>query len=111
MNFETVPRNWGDTFQTTAASNAAAHKAAIAVRNLRCSSANTASMIGIVTSAVREITTNIMLTRKLRATTASSARQPYPVGSQESHNRIGQCYRAEHEFLALVDIVFYNNPV
>ncbi len=30
-------------------------------------------MIGIVTSAVREITTNIMLTRKLKAIAANSA--------------------------------------
>ena len=58
------------------ASTAAAHNAAIAVRNLRCNSANTASMIGIVSSAVRETMTNSMLPTKLRATAASSTASP-----------------------------------
>ncbi len=43
------------------------------VRHLRCSSAKTASMIGIVTSAVRDTMTNIMLTTKLRETAISNA--------------------------------------
>ena len=67
-----MPRKCGDTFQTSAASTTAAHNATIAIRNRRCSSANTASMIGIVTSAVREMTTNIMLASRLTAIAVNS---------------------------------------
>ncbi len=37
-------------------------------------------------------------------------RQPNSVRSQESHDRIGERCRAEHEFLALIDIVFDGDP-
>ena len=43
------------------------------VRHFRCISANTASMIGRVTSAVRDTTTKAMLTMKLAATAISSS--------------------------------------
>ncbi len=43
------------------------------LRHLRCSSANTASMIGTVTSAVRETTTKAMLTRKLSDSAPNSS--------------------------------------
>ena len=71
-----MARNCGDTFQATAASNAAAHNVTIAARHRKCSSANTAIMIGIVTSAVRETTSNLMLISKLAAMAANSAASP-----------------------------------
>ena len=42
------------------------------LRHLRCSRANTANMIGTVTSAVRDTTRKAMLTKKLNAIAVSS---------------------------------------
>ena len=53
------------------------------LRHFRCSSANTASMIGIVTSAVRDTMTNAMLTTKLSASAISnSAGRIFPARSR-----------------------------
>ena len=43
------------------------------VRHFRCISANTASMIGMVTSAVRDTMTKVMLTMKLTAIAISNS--------------------------------------
>jgi hypothetical protein len=43
------------------------------VRHFRCAIANTASITGKVTNAVRDTTTNTMLTTKFAATSVSSS--------------------------------------
>ena len=62
-------------------------------------------MIGIVTSAVRDTTTNAMLTTKLSASATSNSAGTILFGPQQRDDRIGQRHRAQREFLALVDIV------
>ena len=68
-----VVRSCGDATQATPASRIAAQKMTTLVRHLRCSIANIASMTGMVTSAVRETTTNAMLTTKLSDDAQSAA--------------------------------------
>ncbi len=52
------------------------------LRHFRCSSANTASNTGMVTSAVRDTMTNAMLTTKLSASaTSNSAGQDFSARS------------------------------
>ena len=74
-------------------------------RHFRCSIANTASMIGMVTSAVRDTITNAMLTMKLKRDRDQQQRLPDFLLPQQRDGGIGQRYRAEREFLALVDVV------
>ena len=75
------------------------------VRHLRCISANTASMIGMVTSAVRDTMTNTMLTMKLDGDRDQQQRLPDLPVPQQRDDGIGQRHRAQREFLALVDVV------
>ena len=75
------------------------------VRHFRCSSANTASMIGIVTIAVRETTTNAMLTMKPSETAPSASAGQHPVRPQQTDDRIGQRHRAQRKLLTLVDVI------
>ena len=101
-----VARNCGDATHASPASTTAAQKMMRMVRHFRCSSANTASMIGIVTSAVRDTTTNIMLTTKLSGDRDQQQRQPVLLFARSSVMiGIGQRHRAQREFLALVDVV------
>ena len=75
------------------------------LRHFRCSSANTANMIGSVTSAVRDTTTNAMLTKKLNAIARQQQRLRDPLCPQQRDDRVGQRDRAQREFLALGDVV------
>ena len=73
MNVVVVHCSCGDAVQASTETTTAAQKMMRLVRHFRCSNANTASMIGMVTSAVRDTTTNIMLASRLSAIAASSA--------------------------------------
>jgi hypothetical protein len=71
-NVSAVRRNAGEVCQTTAANAATTHRMMTILRHLKCNSANTANMIGTVTSAVRDTTTKAMLTNKAKAMAVSS---------------------------------------
>ena len=62
-------------------------------------------MIGMVTSAVRDTITNIMLTTKLERDATSSNAGQILFRPQQRDDGIGQRDRAQREFLALVDVV------
>src|SRR6202171_978757 len=61
----------GDASQTKPARTAIEQNTIVTFRHFKCISANTASMIGIVTSAVRDTITKAMLAMKLSTTAAS----------------------------------------
>src|SRR5262249_60697255 len=64
-NLLTVVSSWGEATHAAAATAIAAQRIMRLVLSRRCNSAKTAIMIGIVTSAVLETMTNVMLTTKL----------------------------------------------
>ena len=81
------------------------------MRHFRCAIANTASITGSVTSAVRDTTTNTMLTTKFAATSVSnSACRIFP---SRSSVMMGKASTTVHnsEFLALGDIVLDEDAV
>ena len=89
----------------------AAKNRATLVRHFRCAIANTASITGSVTSAVRDTTTNTMLTTKFAATNVSNSAVPDFPFAQQRNDGEGKHDRAQQEFLALVDIVLDEDAV
>ena len=98
MNVVVVHCNCGDVAQPAPRRPPPRSKSSL-VRRFRCSSANTASMIGMVTSAVRDTTTNIMLGKQAERDRREQQREPRPAGPQQRRDRIG---RRRSRFLALV---------